>query len=114
LCNKAGFYAFGRVPAFIAVKYWYRPKIIFLIMEITMKTFFLTAFTILSTTAAFAGDAVVAPVEAIPDSGSGDGALILLALLGIVIASSALGGVATRGATDMDIDPADINDEIGH
>ena len=74
-----------------------------------MKTLILSVFAVLSTTAAFAGDAVVEPT-----SGSGVGALIMLTVLGIVIASGTLGGVATRGTNDMDIDPTDINDDIGH
>jgi hypothetical protein len=58
-----------------------------------------------------AGAALAGPPAAAPEpTGSGDGAIILLALIGIVIASSAIGGMATRSSNAMDIDPTDIDE----
>jgi hypothetical protein len=70
-----------------------------------VKTLILTICATVAATSAVAGEVVE-----VPATGSGDGALILLALLGVVIASSAIGGAATRNATTMDIDPTDIDE----
>ncbi len=75
-----------------------------------MKTIILSFCATLVATTAFAGMAVVDPVAETQSGGSGDGALILLALLGVVIASSAVGGMATRNNNTMDIDPTDIDE----
>lgn len=74
-----------------------------------MKTLILSICATLAATTAFAGDIIVDPV-AETQSGSGDGALLLLALLGVVIASSAIGGMATRNTSTMDISPTDIDE----
>jgi hypothetical protein len=80
-------------------------------MELYMKTLILSICASVCASAAVATPAIVEPI---PAESSSDGALVLLALIGIVIASTALGGVATRNSTDMDIDPTDINDSFGH
>jgi hypothetical protein len=53
---------------------------------------------------------LVLPLQLPEPSGSGDGAIILLAFIGIVIASSTIGGMATRSSNAMDVDPTDIDE----
>ncbi|SFR38043.1 hypothetical protein SAMN04488005_1183 [Yoonia tamlensis] len=75
-----------------------------------MKSIFLTGATLFAATSAMAGDFV----EPVRDGGSGEGAIILLALLGVVIASSAIGSMATRNNSTMEIAPTDIDENAGH
>ena len=77
-----------------------------------MKTFLLGTFVALTTgVAAFAGEVMVEPL---PETGGGDGTagLVLLAMIGVVIASGS-GAFATRNANSLDISADDADDSAG-
>ena len=65
-----------------------------------MKKLILAAIAIFHAGSAYAGLAY-APVTRPAEGGDATGAMVLLALIGVVIAGSAMGGFATRDATTM-------------
>lgn len=77
-----------------------------------MKYLLLSALLICAAGATLAGSGP-AVVPNNTDSGTSEGAIILLALVGMVIASGQLGGLATRNANKLEIEPAEADDNAG-
>lgn len=66
-----------------------------------MKRFLIIAGTLLAAGAVHAGTAYEVVVVRPTDDSGMNGALVLLALVGIVIASGSMAGLVTRGKTEM-------------
>lgn len=77
-----------------------------------MKRIVLAAFFACAASVVVAGTDGPPAVES-SDSGTSEGALILLALVGMVIASGQLGGVASRNTNKLDIDPSEADNDAG-
>jgi len=66
-----------------------------------MKKLVLAAVAVGMAGAAHAGIEAYTPISSADEGGSAEPALILLALIGLVIASAGMGGMATRDKTTM-------------
>jgi hypothetical protein len=64
--------------------------------------------------AAVAGAAEVPDMkEVVKETGSTNGALLLLAMVGLVVASTQIGSFVTRNSNTLDIKPTDADDNAG-